>query len=136
VDSKSLSRRVDPRGRKPGEACSPLERIAERAEEEISRLKQMRPALSSRIDRAASILVMHLSSPRRSKAMRVRVGSGGPRFLVASGSSSLAGAVYIVDPRTWSCSCPDYHRRGNGGVCKHAIACYVLWRCARSEERG
>jgi hypothetical protein len=126
---------VDTRGRKPGEACSSLERLAERAEEEISRLRQIRPALSSRIDRAATILVMHLSSPRSLKTMRVRVGAGGPRFLVASGSTSSAGAVYVVDPHTWSCSCPDYHRR-NGGACKHAIAAYVLWRCARSEASG
>jgi hypothetical protein len=135
VDSRSLPRPVDTRSRKPGDACPSLERLAERAEEEISRLKELRPALSSRIDRAASILVMHLSSPRRSRTMRVRVGAVGPRFLVASGSASSAGAVYVVDPRTWACSCPDYHRR-NGGACKHTIACYVLWRCASGEERG
>jgi hypothetical protein len=135
VDIGSVPWPANVRGRKVGDACSSLESIAERAEEEISRLRQIRPALSARTDRAASILVMHLSSPRSSKTMRVRVGAGGPRFLVASGSASSAGAVYVVDPHTWSCTCPDYHRR-NGGACKHAIAAYVLWRCARSEESG
>ena len=135
MDIESVPWCADPRGRKAEEACSPLERIAERAEQEIFRLKEMRPALSSRIDRAATILVMHLSSPRSLKTMRVRVGAGGQRFLVASGSASSAGAVYVVDPYTWSCSCPDYHRR-NGGACKHAIAAYALWRCARSEASG
>jgi hypothetical protein len=133
VDDTSVSWPVDAHGHKSGEAYVPLEHIAERAEREISRLRDMRPALSARIDRAATILVMQLSSPRRAKAMRVRVGADGPRFLVASGSASSAGAVYVVDPHTWSCTCPDHHRR-NGSACKHAIACYVLWRCACAEE--
>jgi hypothetical protein len=135
VDDTSVSWPVDSRGRKSGEAYVPLEHIAERAEREISRLRQLRPALSERIDRAATILVMQLSSPRRSKAMRVRIGTDGPRFLVASGSASSAGAVHVVDPHTWSCTCPDHHRR-NGAACKHAIACYVLWRCACGEASG
>ncbi len=37
--------------------------------------------------------------------------------------------MYVVNPASWDCSCPDAHRRGKG--CKHALACYVLWRVSR-----
>jgi hypothetical protein len=36
--------------------------------------------------------------------------------------------VYVVDPGDWSCTCPDHHRRGRG--CKHALACWALWRAS------
>ncbi len=60
----------------------------------------------------------------RAQVIRVRVRDGRARFLV-SGSE---GAVYVVDPRSWDCSCPDFHRRGAG--CKHALACWALWRAS------
>lgn len=112
----------------PEEASVPTKReqIAEAIEREIERLKQVRPGLEPRIDRATHILVAHLANPR-SGTIRVRVGVGGPRFLVRSASSS--GRVYEVDPSNWSCSCPDWHRR-NGAACKHCVSCYVLWRAA------
>ncbi len=103
--------------------------IAERIEQELDRLRRFadaaRPALATRIDRAGDILVTHLSC-RRSNVIRVRVGADGPRFLVSSASSG--GAVYVVDPASWSCSCPDHHRRG--AVCKHALACWALGRAS------
>ncbi len=83
-----------------------------------------RPALASRCDRAASIVVTHLSC-RRARLIRVRVSEGGrPRFLV-NGSE---GAVYVVDPGRWECTCPDHHRHGKG--CKHALAAWALWRAS------
>ncbi len=99
--------------------------IAERIEQELDRLRAARPALAARIDRAGNILVTHLSC-RRSNVIRVRVGADGPRFLVSSASSK--GAVYVVDPASWACSCPDAHRHGRG--CKHALACWALWRAS------
>ncbi len=99
--------------------------IAERIERELDRVKAARPALASRIDRAGNIIVTHLSC-RRASVIRVRVTGGRPRFLVSG--SGASGAVYIVDPASWSCTCPDHHRRGAG--CKHALACWALWRAS------
>jgi hypothetical protein len=109
-----------------------LELIAGRVEEELERLRELRPALDARIGRASNILVSHLSS-RRARILRVRVGADRrPRVLVASTSPGAGGAIYIVSPTDgWSCSCPDFHRRGGEGVCKHAIAAYVLWRAGK-----
>ncbi len=95
--------------------------IAESIERELDRVKAARPGLVSRVERAENIIVTHLSC-RRANMVRVRVTGKGARFLV-SGSK---GAVYVVDPASWSCSCPDAHRRGAG--CKHSIACWALWR--------
>lgn len=107
-----------------------LDCIAESVEREIERLKELRPTLEARIDRAASILVLQLSSRRDHSPMRVRVGADKrPRVLVAS--STAGGAVYVVDPTDWSCTCPDYHRRGGEGVCKHAVATFLLWRVGK-----
>ena len=104
--------------------ASVVETIAERIERELERVRAARPALSSRISRAENILVTHLSC-RRQSVIRVRVGRDGrPRFLV----SGSGGAVYVVDPASWECSCPDAHRRGKG--CKHALACWALRRAS------
>ena len=97
--------------------------LPEAVERELDRLRAACPALASRISRAENILVTHLSC-RRQRVMRVRVGSDGPRFLV----KGSGGAVYVVEPGRWSCSCPDAQRRGRG--CKHAIACWALWRAS------
>jgi hypothetical protein len=99
-----------------------------RIEAEVERLRRKRPALGERLNRAAKLLVTHLSC-RRQGVIRVRVAGGRPRFLV----SGSGGAVYVVDPADWSCSCPDAHRRGKG--CKHSLAAYVLWRAARPARR-
>ena len=109
---------------------SVVETIAERVERELERVRAARPALSSRVSRAEGLIVAHLSC-RRQRVIRVRVAGACARFLV-SGSK---GAVYIVDPATWECTCPDAHRRGKG--CKHALACWALWRAsARPAIRG
>ncbi len=102
---------------------SVVETIAGRVEQELARVRAARPSLASRISRAEGILVTHLSC-RRQRVIRVRVRDGRPRFLVCGS----AGAVYVVDPETWGCSCPDHHRRGKG--CKHALSCWALWRAS------
>lgn len=107
---------------------TPQEALVEYIEQELSRLRQRRPQLDRRIERATNLLVVHLSSP--GSVIRVRVGAGAPRFLVASLNDREA--VYSVDPETWSCSCPDFHR--NNFPCKHAICCYVLWRVAQYDR--
>ncbi len=102
---------------------SVVETIAERVERELERVRAARPSLSSRISRADGIIVTHLSC-KRQRLIRVRIRDGRARFLV-NGSD---GAVYVVDPATWGCSCPDHHRRG--AACKHALACWALWRAS------
>ena len=107
----------------PTLAGEALHAVAERVEAELGRLRAARPHLAPRISRAENILVTHLSC-RRQRLIRVRANADGARFLV-SGSE---GAVYVVDPASWGCSCPDAHRRGKG--CKHALACWALWRAS------
>jgi hypothetical protein len=105
----------------------PREVLAERFEEELERLRQARPHLADRIDRAAGLLVVQLASSPRTRPVRCRIRRGGsPVLLVAS--LTTAGAVYLVDPRNWSCSCPDYHRRD--AACKHSISGWILMRAA------
>jgi hypothetical protein len=108
---------------------SVVETIAGRIEQELARVRAARPALASRVSRAENILVTHLSC-RRQRTIRVRVRDGRPRFLV----SGSGGAVYVVDPSDWSCTCPDHHRRGAG--CKHALACWALWRASARPAQG
>ncbi len=103
---------------------TPLDALVAKIEQELERLRAKRPGLSSRISRAANILVTHLSC-RRQGVIRVRVRQGRSRFLV----NGSGGSVYSVDPADWSCSCPDHHRRD--ATCKHALAAYVLWRVSR-----
>ncbi len=101
---------------------SVVETIAGRVEQELARVPAARPSLASRISRAEGILVTHLSC-RRQRVIRVRVSGGHARFLVASQGSK--GAVYVVDPASWECSCPDHHRGGGG--CTPSWACWALW---------
>ena len=103
--------------------------IAERVEQELARLRAALPHLAPRISRAENILVTHLSC-RRQRVIRVRTSGGRARFRV-SGSK---GAVYVVDPRSWECSCPDHHRRG--AACKHSIACWALRRASSARRHG
>lgn len=110
------------------------EDVAAAIEEEIARLKELRPGLEARIDRASHLLVVHLSDPR-SGMIRVRIDAKRRcRFLVRSLTS---GGIYVVDPAEagWSCSCPDYHRRN--APCKHLVATWCLKRAAdRGAQRG
>jgi hypothetical protein len=100
------------------------ERIAKAVEEELERLRELRPHLESRIDRAAHLLVVHLSDPRQG-TIRVRVAADRRfRFVVRSLTSS---GLYVVD-NAWNCSCPDFHRRD--AACKHALAAWCLKRAA------
>ncbi len=107
-----------------------LERTAERIEREVARLKVARPELVGRIDRAVTILVVHLSSTPSRRPLRCRVRRDGRSVLLVS-SLSASGAVYLVDPETWQCSCPDFHR-GSTGVCKHGLAGWILWAAGRA----
>ncbi len=100
---------------------SVVQAIAGSIEHELDRVKAARPSLASRVERAENIIAVHLSC-RYQNLIKVRISNGGARFLV-SGSK---GAVYVVDPASWSCSCPDAHRHGKG--CKHALACWALSR--------
>ncbi len=46
----------------------------------------------------------------------------------------VSEALKVVDPSSWEYSCPDHHRRGKG--CKHALACWALWRaCPAAPSR-
>jgi hypothetical protein len=110
-------------------ACTntPNEVLAERIEQEISRLRAAKPELDSRIDRAANLLVVQLAAPKQARPVTLRVGAGGRvTFLVAS--LTQRGVVYAVDPDAWTCTCPDYHRRSV--ACKHIVIAYVLRRVA------
>jgi hypothetical protein len=107
--------------------------LAERIEAEIERIREARPHLSSRLDRASNLLLLQLASPPWQRPVRVRIAADGHRrFLVSSTSSG--GVVYSVDPTTYSCSCPDAHRRGLG--CKHGLCCFILRRVAGTQRRG
>jgi hypothetical protein len=108
------------------------ERISEAVEDELARLREKRPGLVSRIDRASHLLVVHLSDPR-SGTIRVRIDAKRRcRFLVRSLTS---GGIYVVDPAEagWSCSCPDYHRRN--APCKHIVAAWCLRFADRRARR-
>jgi hypothetical protein len=110
---------------RPAPKPFPSEVLLDRIELEIGRLQEKRPALDARIDRAANILVTHLACPRQ-RVIRVRLRGGHARFLV----NGSGGGVYVVDPLSWSCSCPDFHR-ADLGACKHSICCFILWRVSR-----
>ncbi|MEJ7872798.1 MAG: SWIM zinc finger family protein [Rubrobacteraceae bacterium] len=112
---------------------TPLEVIAERIEEDLDRLRRHRPILDARIDRAARIVVVQLSSPPAARPIKCRVRRGGRRVLLVA-SLSAGGAVYQVDPHDWTCSCPDFHRKAKG--CKHGIAAWALWRSSLPSEVG
>lgn len=82
--------------------------------------------------RAEGILAGHVAAPRAG-VIRVRVRSGELVGYLVRGSG---GAVYRVEAKgSWRCSCPDHHgrhrRRAEGSrACKHALACWALWRAA------
>ena len=97
--------------------------IAEAVENVLARLKQARPRLESRVDRAATYLTVQLSTSARTRPIKCRIRKGGRRVYLVSSLTS-GGVTYEVNPADWSCSCPDHHRHGPG--CKHSLGCWVL----------
>jgi hypothetical protein len=112
------------------------DQLAASIEAEIERIREARPHLSSRLDRAGALLVAQLSLPARTRPVRVRIGTHGHRLRFLVRSLTSGGVVYCVSPGTFACSCPDAHRRGRGRGCKHSLAVYILWRAARMHGRG
>jgi hypothetical protein len=107
--------------------------LAERTEVEIARIRAARPALESRLDRAGTLLVTQLSCSSPLRPIRARIAADGTcQFLV--GSTSSPRTTYSVVPGTFECSCPDARRRGKG--CKHSLACFILERAARTQQKG
>ena len=100
-----------------------VDMIAEAFEEALARLKQARPRLESRVDRAATYLTVQLSTSARTRPIKCRIRKGGRRVYLVSSLTS-GGVTYEVNPADWSCSCPDHHRHGPG--CKHSLGCWVL----------
>lgn len=109
----------------PASSPTSLDLLMDRIELELHRLRDKRPHLGDRIDRASTLLVTHFACPPRTRLIRVRLRNGHARFLVRGSG----GTVYSVDAKSWQCSCPDAHRRGRG--CKHALAAYILRRAAQ-----
>jgi len=111
---------------------SVLEVLASRASVELGRVAAIRPALGKRCERAEGILAGHVAAPHAG-LIRVRIRGNELVGYLVSGSG---GAVYRVEAKgSWRCSCPDHHgrhrRRTEGSrACKHALACWALWRAA------
>ena len=51
--------------------------LAALVEREVKRVREARPHLSTRLDRAAALLVAQLSLPPHTRPVRVRIGSDG-----------------------------------------------------------
>ena len=115
---------------------SVLEVLASRASVELGRVAMVRPSLAKRCERAEGILAGHVAAPRTG-VIRARVQSGKLVGYLVRGSG---GAVYRVEAKgSWRCSCPDHHgrhrRRSEGSrACKHALACWALWRAASGAQ--
>jgi hypothetical protein len=134
VDGPAVPLTPRPRttGGEPMIKQSVLEVLAARASVELRRVAMVRPALAKRCERAEGILAEHVAEPHAS-LIRARVRSGELVGYLVRGSG---GAVYRVEANgSWRCSCPDHHgrhrRRAEGSrACKHALACWALWRTA------
>jgi uncharacterized Zn finger protein len=91
--------------------------------EELDRIKAARPSLASRVERAEHIITTQLSVSNGSRPVRVRLYADGThRYFVRSGSKLQL--EYIIDPLSWTCTCPDHARRN--AACKHVVACFTL----------
>ncbi len=95
-------------------------------ERELQRLRAARPKLESRIERAENILVTQLSVSNGIRPIRVRLHSDGSHsYRVRSGSK--LSREYVVEPESWSCTCPDARRH----TCKHVISVYALHKATQ-----
>ncbi len=93
--------------------------------EELDRIKEARPSLASRVERAEHIIVTQLSTSNGSRPVRVRLGADGThKYFVRSGSKLQR--EYTIDPLSWTCTCPDHAKRS--AACKHVIVCFTLER--------
>ncbi len=91
--------------------------------EELERIKEARPSLASRVERAEHIIVTQMSVSNGSRPVRVRLHADGThRYFVRSGSKLRR--EYVIDPLSWTCNCPDHSKRS--AACKHVIACFTL----------
>lgn len=91
--------------------------------EELERIKEARPSLASRVERAEHIICVQMSVSNGSRPVRVRLHADGTHeYRVRSGSTHQR--EYIIDPMTWRCDCPDHSKRN--AACKHVIACFTL----------
>ncbi len=91
--------------------------------EELERIKEARPSLASRVERAEHIIVTQMSVSNGSRPVRVRLLAGGAhQYRVRSGSKLQH--EYTINPMSWTCDCPDHAKRG--AACKHVIACFAL----------
>jgi hypothetical protein len=96
--------------------------------EELERIKEARPSLASRVERAEHIITTQLSVSNGSRPVRVRLGADGTHeYRVRSGSKLQR--EYTIDPLSWTCNCPDHAKRS--AACKHVIACFTLERLVR-----
>ncbi len=96
--------------------------------EELERIKEARPSLASRVERAEHIICTQLSVSNGSRPVRVRLHADGThRYFVRSGSKLQL--EYTVNPMKWTCDCPDHSKRN--AACKHVIACFTLERLVR-----
>jgi hypothetical protein len=115
---------------------SVLEVLAARAGVELGRVAMVRPSLAKRCERAEGILAGHVAAPRAG-VIRARVRGGELVGYLVQGSGE---AVHRVEAKgSWRCSCPDHHgrhrRRAEGSrACKHALACWALWRAASGAQ--
>jgi hypothetical protein len=93
--------------------------------EELERIKEARPSLASRVERAEHIICVQMSVSNGSRPVRVRLHADGThQYRVRSGSKLQR--EYTINPLSWTCDCPDHAKRG--AVCKHVIACFALER--------
>ncbi len=89
----------------------------------LDRIKEARPSLASRVERAEHIITTQLSVSNGSRPVRVRLHADGThQYMVRSGSKLRR--EYVIDPLTWTCTCPDHEKRRE--ACKHVIACFTL----------
>jgi uncharacterized Zn finger protein len=93
--------------------------------EQLDRIKEARPSLASRVERAEHIITTQMSVSNGSRPVRVRLHADGThKYFVRSGSKLQR--EYTIDPMTWSCDCPDHSKRRE--ACKHVIVCFTLER--------